>query len=90
MQNDTLKGWHAVEYMHEQKERINKIVKDMSFEEKRKYYDDSLNSIPKDDPLYKIIHFSKQPAVSESKTKYGKKGESTWVEDKKEIVQGEE
>ena len=25
MKNKTLKGWHAVEYMQEQKKRINKL-----------------------------------------------------------------
>jgi|GEM_PF-572213 hypothetical protein len=86
MKNKILKGWHAVEYMQEQKERINKIIKDMSFEEKRKYYDDSLSSIPKNDPLYRIINLSKQLAVNESKANYGIKGNSPDEEDKKEII----
>jgi hypothetical protein len=45
-----------------------------------------LSSIPKNDPLYRIINLSKQLAVNESKANYGIKGNSPEEEDKKEII----
>lgn len=72
MKTEKNKEFHAVEFQREQRTRIYEIIKDMSFEERTKYFKQFRKKFGIE-PLVVGNTESKQQAIAEPNTKYGKK-----------------